>query len=312
MTVFIGLVGEAQIVTIPDANFKARLLAASPSNTIASDFNGYIKIDANNDGEIQVSEAQAVYHLDVSNSNIGDLTGIASFTSIGELYCNNNHLTTLDLSNNLGENPDIPGQSQFSGIIDARNNQLTWVSFPSLYYFNIDELYLSSNMLTTIQLPTSEIDYFECDNNPNLTSILAKTTAFAFFDYGLDYTLTMANCANLSLFCVYNGYLTQAQALVDGYGYTNCNVTSSCQLGAEEFTNNNVVLYPNPVKNVVTITMGNNEKITASSIYNTLGQLVQVNTNPNETIDVSGLQSGSYFVRISSDKGSASGKFIKE
>ena len=30
------------------------------------------------------------------------------------------------------------------------------------------------------------------------------------------------------------------------------------------------------------------------------------------TIDVSGLQSGSYFVRITSDKGSATGKFLKE
>ncbi|MCA6422298.1 MAG: T9SS type A sorting domain-containing protein [Flavobacterium sp.] len=29
-------------------------------------------------------------------------------------------------------------------------------------------------------------------------------------------------------------------------------------------------------------------------------------------IDVSGLESGSYFVRITSDKGSATGKFLKE
>ncbi len=48
------------------------------------------------------------------------------------------------------------------------------------------------------------------------------------------------------------------------------------------------------------------------SIYNMLGQLVQVHTNPTGSIDVSGLQSGSYFMRIASDKGSASGKFIKE
>jgi hypothetical protein len=52
--------------------------------------------------------------------------------------------------------------------------------------------------------------------------------------------------------------------------------------------------------------------LSSVNIYNTLGQLVQVNTNPNETIDVSSLQSGSYIVRITSDKGSATGKFLKE
>lgn len=43
-----------------------------------------------------------------------------------------------------------------------------------------------------------------------------------------------------------------------------------------------------------------------------LGQLVQVNTNPNETIDVSALKTGTYFIRFVSDKGTASAKFIKE
>ncbi len=48
---------EAQIVNIPDANFKAKLLEASPSNTIAQNAsNQNIKIDVNDDGEIQESE----------------------------------------------------------------------------------------------------------------------------------------------------------------------------------------------------------------------------------------------------------------
>jgi hypothetical protein len=62
----------------------------------------------------------------------------------------------------------------------------------------------------------------------------------------------------------------------------------------------------------LTITAKQDVVISSLSIYNTLGQLVQVSTNPNETIDVSGLQSGSYFVRVTSDKGSATGKFLKE
>lgn len=52
---------NAQIVNIPDANFKARLLEASSNNGIAISLSGgYFKIDANNDGEIQQTEASNV------------------------------------------------------------------------------------------------------------------------------------------------------------------------------------------------------------------------------------------------------------
>jgi hypothetical protein len=86
----IGYVGKAQIVNIPDANFKAKLLEASPSNQIAStqtpDINANVttfsKIDTNDDGEIQVSEALAIKWLSVRISSISDLTGIESFTNL--------------------------------------------------------------------------------------------------------------------------------------------------------------------------------------------------------------------------------------
>lgn len=74
------------VVRIPDANFKAILVADSTINT-------------NRDGEIQVSEAQ-VYAgiINVSGKNIGDLTGIEAFTSMKDLACSGNHLTALNLS----------------------------------------------------------------------------------------------------------------------------------------------------------------------------------------------------------------------
>ena len=57
---FVGFVGNAQIVNIPDVNFKAKLLAASETNQIAStdtpDANGFVDnytiVDTNADGEI--------------------------------------------------------------------------------------------------------------------------------------------------------------------------------------------------------------------------------------------------------------------
>ena len=61
---------QAQIINIPDANFKAKLLEASTINLIAFDSsNNPIKIDTNNDGDIQIVEANKVHQLAVDNSN---------------------------------------------------------------------------------------------------------------------------------------------------------------------------------------------------------------------------------------------------
>ena len=71
-------------------------------------------------------------------------------------------------------------------------------------------------------------------------------------------------------------------------------------------------LSPVPAKNNLTITTKQDVIISSVNIYNTLGQLMQVSTNPSQTIDVSSLKTGSYFIKIISDKGTASSQFIKE
>jgi hypothetical protein len=90
---------KAQIVNIPDANFKAKLLAASNSNSIAKNLAGnYFKIDANSDGQIQISEALQVSYLDIVNSNVASIQGISSFSNLQFLSCVWNTIPNIDLS----------------------------------------------------------------------------------------------------------------------------------------------------------------------------------------------------------------------
>ena len=92
-----GVLLNAQIVNFTDATFKAKVLESSPDNKIAKDLNGnYFKIDANNDGEIQLTEAERVSVLNVMNNyskeydytytKIEDKTGIEKFTNLKEFY----------------------------------------------------------------------------------------------------------------------------------------------------------------------------------------------------------------------------------
>ena len=74
---------KAQIVNIPDSSFKESLLSL---NTIAKDQNGnIISLDANNDSEIQVSEAEAVWDL-MANHTGESVVGLEAFINLRKLY----------------------------------------------------------------------------------------------------------------------------------------------------------------------------------------------------------------------------------
>ncbi|SDI59199.1 conserved repeat domain-containing protein/Por secretion system C-terminal sorting domain-containing protein [Chryseobacterium taeanense] len=92
---------QAQIVNIPDPAFKARLLSAdvTTNNQIASNINGQaIKIDANSNGEIEVSEAANVAFLTVSVNAINDITGIQSFSNLRSLSLFGFGATSINVS----------------------------------------------------------------------------------------------------------------------------------------------------------------------------------------------------------------------
>ena len=93
---------------------------------------------------------------------------------------------------------------------------------------------------------------------------------------------------------------------------TNTTTTTIQELRNQDFEFSDYFsLYPNPAEAVLNIKTTANLSINSISIYNTLGQLIQVVTNPTSTIDISTLKSGSYFIRMNTDKGSLSSRFVK-
>ena len=92
----------SQIVYIPDVQFKNKLLYSTQFVSTATNSSGsYIRVDANQDGQIQQSEANAVYSLNVSNSSIVDVTGIKSFTNINTFSATGNQISSADFSDLL-------------------------------------------------------------------------------------------------------------------------------------------------------------------------------------------------------------------
>jgi protein phosphatase 1 regulatory subunit 7 len=103
----------AQVVRIPDANFRQQLISL-----------GY---DTNDDGKIQVSEAKAVKDLDIKKMGIVNLEGINSFTNLKELDVAQNPIAKIDVSNIKGltglyawDNPKL-SEVNVTGLTKLKN-----------------------------------------------------------------------------------------------------------------------------------------------------------------------------------------------
>ena len=140
ISITFSFVANAQIINIPDANFKAKLLEADYTKSIATNSSGnYIKIDLNGNNEIEQSEALRVYYLSVSSSQITNLTGIQAFTNLNTLGISENQLTSINVS----------GLTNLKGFYCDRN-QLTNLNLSSLT--NLQYLNCNNNQLTTLNL----------------------------------------------------------------------------------------------------------------------------------------------------------------
>lgn len=155
------LTSNAQIVNIPNATFRTKLLAANQYNSIAVNNLGQsIKIDANSDGQIQESEALAVYELRVNNSNISNLTGIESFTNLRYLDCGQNQLSSLNVTSLTNLNQLFCRINQLSSlnvsnmpnlkVLNCYQNLLTSLTITN--DFLLEELYISENQIQSIDL----------------------------------------------------------------------------------------------------------------------------------------------------------------
>lgn len=76
---------------------------------------------------------------------------------------------------------------------------------------------------------------------------------------------------------------------------------------ADQFT-----LFPNPAGSQVNVKSKNGIAITSISLYSMTGQLVQTQLGALDTVDVSALQSGTYIIKVHTENGTASTRFVKK
>lgn len=295
---------QSQNITIPDAKFKAYLVANTAINT-------------NGDTEISKVEAEAFTgYMDCSWKSIVNLAGIESFINLTGLNTNYNDSTTLDLSSNLKLTSLYCVGNYLTALntapllelknLECGTNKITALNLSK--NTKLETLRTGSNLLTAIDLSKNLLLYdLGCENNKienidislnvKLTSIDCRTNKLKSLNLNNGKTLffnLMKSTGNADLSCIQVDNLSSVRPGTWQYD-TKATFSTNCQynLGLNDVVLDSAVqVYPNPASHVVTINSPN--PIDAVKIYSVTGALVKTIANPTQ-VEVSGWSKGLYF-----------------
>ena len=299
----------AQIVNIPNSSFRNTLLNSNCVD-IDGDYQGDIPADLNNDGQIQVSEAEAVIGLIVNDRNISSLQGIQSFTNLEFLYCSDNPLSTIDLSQNIdlvtlwcfrtnltqidvSDSPNLENYRVFNNSIStvdlSQNPNLEYIDLTGN---NLGVLDISQNVaLRILDCPANNLTSLDLSANINLESIWCSGNPLNNLDTSHNINLKSLSCAYTPII---NFDLSQNINLeflsIFSSGLTSIDVSQNPSLTFIDVNHNNISTLDtsqNPILN--TLLADNNQLVSLNLQNNPLMDWITVVDNNIEVLDFSQL-----------------------
>lgn len=167
-----------QITSIPDINFETALINL-----------GY---DSILDGEVNTQNISNIDTLNLMYKNISDLTGIEDFTNLQVLHCDQNNLTTLDVSSNTN-------LFKLTCCYNQLNNLLLNNNIRSLecYYNNLISLDLSSCYnLEVLKCSFNYLTEIDVSQNPYLLLLGCAHNHITNLDVSNNLYLYLLSCSN--------------------------------------------------------------------------------------------------------------------
>ena len=173
-------------------------------------------VDKNSDGQISEKEASVVESLYLSDKSIRNMDEIKYFTALTTLRCDNNQLTSLDVSKNTALTSLNCGNNQLTSLDVSKNTALTYLDCWNNQLTSLDlskntaltTLSCYDNQLTSLDVSkNTALTYLSCGNN-QLTSLdVSKNTALIYLDCWNNQLTSLdvsKNTALTDLFCADN------------------------------------------------------------------------------------------------------------
>jgi hypothetical protein len=300
----------AQFTSIPDQNFEQALIDLGLNDVI--------------DGQVLTANIENVTELYLSEMEIQDMTGIQGFTSLIELWVDDNLISSLDLSQNSSLQFLVIDLNPISSIDISNNSNL--VGFAA-DFTNLTDLSISNNPnLEFLYLWGCNLTSLDLSNNPNLLELDVDENNLTQLDLSNNANLEIVYCGdnfNLSFINLKNGntagleYLyafeiannaciqvDDATAATAGtaFPYNQWEVDPSsifsedCNLSTSAFVEFDINVYPNPTTDILYIAA--NETL-SYSILSMDGRVIQkTKTLLSNEISFGHLKTGVYLVRF--------------
>ncbi len=271
---------EAQTTAVPDANFENYLETHAEDGSIVAVGDMLSMGDGIADNGLVLTERiEDVVLLDVSNLNIADLTGIEDFIALENLFCSNNSLAVLNISNNTNLIALACSSNSLISIDVSSNSNLETLDCSENQIQNLD---VSSNFdLKSLTVSGNQIMVLDVSNNTELSVLNVSNNR-------ISGELVVNNNLNLeSLYCASNQITTlnlSANTLLknldaSGNALTNLDLTMI-----------NSVVCPDPQTDPMTICQGlssinvsNNvlSSLVVANGYNDLISVFDTSDNPD-------------------------------
>ena len=230
-----------------------------------------------------------------SNAALTDFTGFNGLTSVGTSFTieSNNNITSLngfDLLNSIGTTFNI-----------TTNAELTSLN-------GIESLtHISTNGGTS---------GFQINANPKLTDISGMINV----DHTDISTLTIRNNTLLSTCAISNvcAYMDAGGSRVISGNATGCanatEIQAACTLlsVSDYLLKEAISIYPNPVLDQLNISVKTEINIERLELYSIDGRLIKSQQYELQSMDLSNVSTGIYFLKISSDKGQINARIVKQ
>lgn len=178
LVLFVLFQSSAQTTVIPDPNFEQALVDLGLDNIV--------------DGSVVTANISNVDTLDVSNSNISSLIGIENFSSITHLWCHQNQLTNLDITQNSQLAELRCSFNQLVNLDVSQNSELTILKCG---YNQITSLDISQNsLLELVWCVNNQLTSLDVATNTLLTDLQTSINNLGALDISQNSSLRVLSC----------------------------------------------------------------------------------------------------------------------
>jgi Leucine-rich repeat (LRR) protein len=281
------------VILFPDSAFEeaVRFNIGKPEGNITYD-------DVKNVTELNIAGIRLYYaneeEIEETRWMITDLSGIEYFTSLEMLNCNDNQLTSLDVSQNMALTYLNCYNNQLTSLDVSQNMALTYLYYSVNQLISLDlgnntsleRISCDSNQLATLDVSrNTALTQINCSSNQLTALDVSNNIALTDFICSINPLMSLdvsKNVALTQLVCVANQLTSLDVSKNTALKRINC---SSNQLTSLDFRNNTALLDLDCISNPLTsLNVSNNTALTHLNASQT--QLTSLDVSNNTALEV--------------------------